>query len=57
MLERIVVQQLRDFLIIDLIIMHRTTWFMPNHPTTTNLLQCDTIIADYLNVNEPCEVL
>ena len=30
---------------------------MPNRSTTTNLLQCDAIIADHLNADEPCDVL
>ena len=30
---------------------------MPNRSTATNLLQCDVIITDHLNANEPCDVL
>ena len=30
--------------------------FMPNRSTTSNLLQCDTILADHLNVNGPYDV-
>ena len=56
-LERIVVQQLRDFLISNNLICKEQHGFMPNRSATTNLLQCDAIIADHLNINEPCDVL
>ena len=57
-LERIVLQQLRDFLnISNNLICKEQHGFMPNRSTTTNLLQCDAIIADHLNANEPCDVL
>ena len=29
---------------------------MTNRSATTNLLECDTIIADHLNTNKPCDV-
>ena len=56
-LEFIVVQQLRDFLISNNLICKEQHGFIPNRSTTTNLLQCDVFIADHLNANETCDVL
>ena len=56
-LKHFVVQLLHNFLISNDLICREQHGLMPNRSTTTNLQQCDTIISDHLNANEPCDAL
>ena len=55
-LERVVVDQMRHYLKSSSLLCNEQHGFVPNKSTVTNLLQCDTIIANYLNERKACDV-
>ena len=55
-LERVVVDQMRHYLKSSSLLCNEQHGFVPNKSTVTNLLQCDTIIANYLNECKACDV-
>jgi hypothetical protein len=55
--ERIVVNQLRAYLHDNHLIADEQHGFSPNRSTTTNLLQCDYAINQYLNCGQSCDLI
>ena len=55
-LERIIVDQMRNFLIVNSLICQEQHSFVPKRSTTTNLLLCDEAISRFLNAAEPCDI-
>ena len=55
-LERVVVDQMRHYLESNSLLCNKQHGFVPNRSTVTNLLQCDTIIANHLNERKACDV-
>jgi hypothetical protein len=56
-MERLVVDQLRKHLSDNNLICTQQHGFVPNRSTSTNLLQCDYVISQYLNRKLPCDLL
>ena len=56
-LERIIVEQVRNFVINNSLIGEELHGYMPKHSVANNLLQCDESIARNLNANEPCDLI
>ena len=55
-LERVVVDKMRHYLESSSLLCNEQYGFIPNRSTVTNLLQCDTIIANHLNERKACDV-
>ncbi len=56
-LERLVVDQLRLFLTDNTLLCSQQHGFLPKRSTTTNLLQCDSIIAQHFNNGSGCDII
>ena len=56
-LERIIDDQLQTFLMDKLLLCKEQHDFLPNRSTTTNLMQCDVLIVQYLNAKIPCDIM
>ena len=55
-LERISVNQVRSYLIDNNMICEEQLGFLPQKSTVSNLVACDSAIADKLNCGQPCDV-
>ena len=56
LLERLVASEIRLYWSQHGLLCKEQCGFVPNRSTVTNLLQCDALIANYLNDNVPCDV-
>jgi hypothetical protein len=56
-LERLVADQVRSFLLNNTLICRQQHGFMTSRSTATNLLCCDAAIAQYLNRKSSCDVV
>ena len=52
-IERIIGDKLQTFLMNNSLICKEKHGFLPNRSTTTNLMQCDMLISQYLNAKIP----
>ena len=56
-LERIFVSQVRSYLIDNNMICEEQHGFLPQKSTVSNLVACDSAVADKLNCGQPCDVI
>ena len=56
-LERIFVSQVHSYLIDNNMICEEQHGFLPQKSTVSNLVACDSAVADKLNCGQPCDVI